>query len=584
MPIRPLAHSAEGPDIVGPPPPAGAEGGETPTPLRLTRALMIFRLVIVTALLGSAIFVQLFYGRLTSDSLYFIIGITYLLTLFYAVLYWPLRDSRTFVFVQLLIDIIVISLLVLVTGAIDSSFVILYYLIVVTASISLGRASSFALAFLAATIYAVVVVAANGGLIDLSLIFPYAHPPVRNLLYNIALQFFTLELLAALSGYLAVALQSTATRLIQRTQELQRLRALNDSIVRSISSGVVTVDLCGFITFANPPALHLLGSAPEELLGSSIEDHLEYNPAAPQLIISDDVWSREMLMRSAAGGKIDVNVTRSFLIGPDGAAVGKLYVIQDLRELKQLQSQLRLKDRMAAVGEMSAAIAHEIRNPLGAISGSAQMIRKLPGLEDDLRGLMDIIVRESARLSGILENYLSFTRQPEFSPVPANLVLVVSETVALLQNSPEVGPDHRISFASSIGELTANVDPNMIKQMIYNLVTNGIKAMPGHGTLEITLDRRDGDFPGGAAVFEVSDSGLGMDAEQLHHLFQPFYSNRPGGIGLGMAIVYRIVQEHGGLIDVLSSPGRGTRVAVALALAGAARDRFAVKVSAEDPG
>ncbi len=550
------------------------------------RVMMTMRVVVVTTLLGSALFVQLFY-ELANDTLYFLIGLTYLLTVFYAVLVRPLRDSRAFVFAQLLIDMLLVSLLVMATGAAESAFIILYYPVVVTAAVALGRGTSFALASVGGAMLAAVVLAANSGLIDLGVIYPYSLLPLNSLLYTIGLHLFALAMLAALSGYLASMLQHTAVRLSQRTVDLQRLRVLNQSIVQSITSGIVTTDLEGRVTFANPAALRLFEVPAERVLSSDIRRWIDYNPSAPEPIFGDETWSREMLLRRGGderegdegAERIDVGVTRALLMGPGGDPIGKLYLIADLRAQKALRAQLSIGDRLTAAGELSAAIAHEIRNPLGAISGSAQMIQKASDLPEDLLAFLDIIVRESERLSATLNEFLAFARPPVFSPVRIDLVAVVRETVALLSHSTGVTPAHRISFsADGLDELVTRVDPNMMRQLIYNLATNAVRAMPEGGMLRIKLRREDGE-----AVLTVSDNGVGIAADELQQLFQPLTSRSHGGIGLGMAIVYRIVQEHGGKITVRSAPGVGTSVTTALPIEGAEQPGISVRLLTAEP-
>jgi len=545
---------------------------------RALRTMLVLRVVIVTALLGSALYVQIFYG-LTSDSLYFIIGLTYILTLFYAVLAVPFRASRLFAFVQLLIDVALVSLLVLVTGAADSAFIILYYLVVVSAAIMLGRLASFVLATLSGALFAAVVMAANGGLLDLSILYPYFHPELNTLLYRIGLHFFALELLAALSGGLAGMLQMTASRLRQRTADLERLRVLNESIVRSIPTGLITTNLEGVISFANPSAVEMTQTQGSEIIGLNVRFLLLYNPEAPEPFFSDEGWNREMWLLRGDGSRIDVSVSRTLLIGDDGRLTGKLYAIQDLREIKALQAQLRLQDQMAAAGELSAAIAHEIRNPLGAISGSAQMIRKATNLPDDQRYFMDIIVRESQRLSSILNDFLKFAREPSFAPEQVDILQVARETVDLLAKGEEVTRRHQIEFdCNDLESLHALIDPNMLRQLIYNLASNGMRAMPDGGILKISM-RHSGE----EAVLEVCDSGVGIPREQQQRLFKPFTSFTSGGVGLGMAIVYRIVQAHGGTIRVRSMEGKGTRVTVALPVSGGNPSDFRVVVEEAEP-
>lgn len=542
------------------------------------RTILVFRVVIVTALLGSALYVQVFFGT-TNDSLYFIIGLTYLVTLFYAILATPLKRNKLFIVVQLLIDELLVSILVLVTGAIDSSFVILYYLPVITAAVTVGRYYSYTIAGISSIIFAVICLSANGGLVDLSFIYSYSQPETNTLVYTIFLHLSALVFLASISGYLANLLHSTAATLRERTVDLKHLQILNQSIIQSITSGIITTDMSGNVRFANPEAKKLLALDDKDIAGKHIYNFLAFDANAPQAIVSGEQWSREMLLQSADGSAIEVNVRRNYLLGEETDPTGKLYLIQDMRELRELRNRLRVRDRLATAGEMSAAIAHEIRNPLGAISGSAQIMRKSPDLDGEQKYLMDIIVKESERLSSTLNEFLTFTKQPNYSPNEIDLLPVVKETVGFISNSPQVRADHKIHLhCDELRSLKGMVDPNMFKQLIYNLTLNGIKAMPDGGDLDVYLSR-----VGEKARLQVKDNGVGVTPEHMDRIFQPFTSGSVKGIGLGLAIVYKIVQEHGGQIKVRSMLGMGTSMIIYLPLIKVNRSEFNVTVEKAEP-
>ena len=542
------------------------------------RTILVFRVVIVTALLGSALYVQVFFGT-TNDSLYFIIGLTYLATLFYAVLASPLKHSKLFIVIQLFIDELLVSILVLVTGAIDSSFIILYYLPVITAAVTVGRYYSYFIAATSSIIFAAICLSANGGMLELGFVYNFSQPATNTLVYTIFLHLSALVFLASISGYLSNLLHSTAATLKQRTVDLKHLQILNQSIIQSITSGLIATDMAGNIRFANPEAKRLMAVEDEQINGKHIYNFLLFDPKAPTAIISGQQWNREMLLESSDGEKISVNVRRNYLLGEDTDPTGKLYLIQDMRELNELRSKLRVRDRLATAGEMSAAIAHEIRNPLGAISGSAQIMRKSEDLDAEQKYLMDIIVKESERLSGTLNEFLTFAKQPNYSPNEVDLLPVVKETVHFISKSPQIKDNHTIQLhCHDLEILKGTVDTNMFKQLMYNLTLNGIKAMPDGGNLNVYLAKH-----GEMVRLEVKDSGIGVTPEHMDRIFQPFTSGSVQGIGLGLAIVYKIVQEHGGQIKVRSLPGKGTSMIIYLPLNKARRSEFNVTVEQAEP-
>jgi two-component system sensor histidine kinase PilS (NtrC family) len=236
-------------------------------------------------------------------------------------------------------------------------------------------------------------------------------------------------------------------------------------------------------------------------------------------------------------------------------------VFQDLTEIRRLEHEVRMKEKLAAVGEMAAHLAHEIRNPLGAISGSAQMLMAEPNISADQERLLAIITRESKRLSDALSHFLLQTKPAPIERSPVDVGPVIGAAVALLRNSSELGPLHRVEFQSDGGSHVCLADPDQITQVFWNLVRNALEAMPEGGVLSIRLASHDSEV-----ILSVRDQGRGIGREEQRRLFEPFRSGTRMGTGLGLAIVYRIVREHHGDISVRSVPSRGTEVEVRLPL------------------
>jgi two-component system sensor histidine kinase PilS (NtrC family) len=263
---------------------------------------------------------------------------------------------------------------------------------------------------------------------------------------------------------------------------------------------------------------------------------------------------------SGPPAELGVSVTRLAL--PDRRPTGYLVVFQDLTEIKRLEADFRVREKLAAVGEMAAQLAHEIRNPLGSISGSAQVLMGDAKVSPEHLQLLRIITRESKRLSDTLNGFLYQARAPSRERGPVDVGSVIGEAVTLLRHGPEVGAGHEVVFEAGEGPHVCLADRDQLIQVFWNLARNGLEAMPGGGTLEVGL--RSGD---GEVIISVSDQGRGMRRNEQQRLFQPLPSGSRMGGGLGLAIVYRIVREHGGDINVRSTPGRGTTVDVRLPLA-----------------
>jgi two-component system sensor histidine kinase PilS (NtrC family) len=216
---------------------------------------------------------------------------------------------------------------------------------------------------------------------------------------------------------------------------------------------------------------------------------------------------------------------------------------------------------MAALGEMAAGMAHELRNPLAAISGAAQYLKGDLGVRGETLELMDIILRESQRLDQAIRDFLTFARPGTFAPQRCDLVRLMEENLKLLSKSREFRPRHRVETRFASSELWCEIDPNRMKQVFWNLATNALKAMPDGGTLTIEAGAQ-----GAGDRLEIcfADEGVGMDEREIEGYFQPFRSSFEEGTGLGAAIVYRLVEEHGGKIALESAPGRGTRVRIVM--------------------
>jgi two-component system sensor histidine kinase PilS (NtrC family) len=379
---------------------------------------------------------------------------------------------------------------------------------------------------------------------------------------NMATNFAGFYATALLTSYLSEKLQRTFEELDVNRQSLAELRALNQNVVQSIPSGLITLASAGTVTFINPAGCSLLRLDPHEAIGHAITDLGFFDrgdwPAVADTFSSDPVVRGETNL-AVAGERRLVGYALTPLTTLEGTASGYTLIFQDLTEMKKLEAELRLKDRMAAVGELSAGIAHEIRNPLAAIAGSVQVLKKSDALSSQEQRLMSIILKESERLNKSIADFLRFVRPQEKQARAFDIAAAISETLDLLQNSPELTPEHRITRQIDPPAFQLDGDPDQIRQVFWNLARNAIQAMPSGGILTVSTYVTAGEYH-----ILFSDSGRGMSSADQQRLFQPFRTNFPSGTGLGMAISFRIVQEHGGKIEVTTKEGIGTTIAISL--------------------
>jgi two-component system sensor histidine kinase PilS (NtrC family) len=530
---------------------------------RQVRWLMTLRGVIVTTLLVCAFAVELVLRPAdTLRPLFTLTAVAYGMVLLYAVVYRWLRRSRLFVMMQLVGDALVVTLFVGLTGGIDSPMSFLYLLPIAAASLLLYRGGGLALAAIGWGLYTALVAFGLGW--SPMVAGSTAVEPAR-LVYVLVAHLVGMVACAWLSASLAERMQAQGRELIERKGAVARLKALNENIIESINSGLITTDLTGRVNFINRGGTEILRDRAERVEGRSIESLFDLDPG-----FLEDIRNRllanlrfrfEQYHATPDGARIFLGIATSNLHDRQGNPLGYIFIFQDLTEIHALEQEMRLKERMVALGEMAAGMAHELRNPLAAISGSVQYLKGDLRPQGETLELMDIILRESQRLDQAIRDFLTFARPGTFAPERIDLVKVIEDHVKLLRKSRECVAGHRIETIHSADRVYCDADPNRLKQVFWNLATNALKAMPQRGTLRIRVES-PADGQRVAIVFE--DEGSGMDVEAQERYFQPFSGSFRQGTGLGAAIVYRLVEEHGGKILLDSEPGRGTRVTISL--------------------
>jgi two-component system, NtrC family, sensor histidine kinase PilS len=533
-----------------------------------TRMLIAVRVVVVTTLLLAALIIQYTVGEvLPINYLYIAAGVTYVLTLAYIALGFLIPSRGVNVMLQIAGDLLVETLLVYFTGGLDSPFSFLYLVSIITASMLLYRRGGLLAASGAVILYGVLVDLLYYGLL------PPPQPidwSASRLYFNMAANFSGFYATALLTSYLSEQLQRTSLELDANRQNLAELRALNQNVVESIPSGLITLSSFGTASFVNPAGAAILQLDAQAILGRHVTelgffDFQRWNEARQELA-SGIVVRKEMDDVSVAGTPRNIGFAVSPLSTLDGKAAGYTLIFQDLTEMKKLEAELRLKDRMAAVGELSAGIAHEIRNPLAAIAGSVQVLKGSKSLTSQEQRLMSIVLKESERLNKSISDFLRFVRPQEKRALEYDVAACLSETLDLLQNSPELHERHEIIREIAPASFTLVGDADQIRQVFWNLARNAVQAMPHGGVLTVRTTIDDGAYH-----ITFADNGRGMSSADLGRLFQPFRTNFPSGTGLGMAISYRIVQEHGGRIDAASSEGAGSAITVSLPTLSAAK-------------
>jgi two-component system sensor histidine kinase PilS (NtrC family) len=574
---------------------------ETGGLLQKLKWLVGLRLLLASALLGSAVVLDL-HERLPfpTSPLYLLLGLTFGLSLLYAL---ALRSQRYLLhqaLIQLALDLGLVTSLVYFSGGLDSAFAFMYIFVVFAAANVLERRGILAVAALSGGLYGALV-AAQWTLVIEPVEFAGGLAPLRPAgyaVYQVLIHAVAFLAVAILSSHLADRLRQAGRELEQRGVDLRNLQNLHQAIVANVPSGIMTLDLAGHVVTFNQAAERITGFGLEALrdqpwqatpfrVCSGLGAFFAHpDPSLPPP-------STEVYLTRRDGRAIPVGIAFSPMRGEDGEPVGLVAIFQDLTERKQVEEQLRRKDRLAALGQLAASIAHEIRNPLAAISGSVEVLKEDQILEEPNRDLMDIVLREARRLKLITGQFLDFAKPRPLLFRPCPLRPLVEETLQLLAKSGERHPDTSWALTEESSALSVLADADQLRQVVWNLCLNAIQAMPEGGRLtvsvravpagsqlvdssirpsgntEATMRGNQSTNPpidqstsppedGGWVEVAFQDTGRGIPSQELERIFDPFYTTRASGTGLGLAIARKILESMGGRIDVTSRPNAGT--------------------------
>ena len=504
--------------------------------------LTLFRLVTVTVLLGGTVAAAWttpgFMGE-AAGSLFRLILFTYVASLGLALgLRWR-AALQVLAYGQVALDSIIAASVVWLTGFSESVFVFMFLFGIVNGSILLFRRGAVVAAALSLAFYLPLV----------TLVAPQ-RPNAPMVFVHV----FAFAATAALASYLAEQLRRTGERLEAREVDLAAITALHESIVQSVASGLVTIDAAGLITFLNRAGEQITGVDAAAVRGT---------PAARWFGgFQPGVERGETELASARGERLWLGYTAFPLVGRGGDEIGRAVIFQDLTALRAMQMEVQRSERLADLGRVAAGLAHELRNPLASMAGSIELLRASAGLSAGDARLMDIVLREAARLEQLVAAFLAFSRPAPPRREAVELDRVVAETLDVFAHDPAAGC---VRIERDLAPGVASCDAGQLRQVLWNLVSNATHAArqrEGGGTVRVRC-AADGE----GARLEVEDDGPGIPAADLPHLFTPFFTTREGGTGLGLATVQRIVDAHGGAVAVESTPGQGTRFTVRLPMA-----------------
>jgi two-component system sensor histidine kinase PilS (NtrC family) len=522
--------------------------------VKRVNALIYIRVIVVTLLLGSFYIFKIGYDKLSHPA-YFssLIASLYFLTIIYAIMTRIIKKTSQFVlfvYIQIAIDIVAETVLIYMTGGIESMFSFMFPLSIISAAIVLNRRACYIIATLGSICY--------GLLVDLQF-YKVLQVPTglvfteKDYFYNIFAHISAFYLIAFLIGYLSDKLHSATKSLEERDTVLSDLKAFSKYVIESMPSGVFTTDLNRRIITFNTSAQVITKRHSTDVVGKNPEDIFPFlrNFEEPSDRMEGEIGRN--------GSTIPVGMRLSKLMDGAGNSIGVIGVFQDLTELKEMEAEVKRKEKWALIGELSASIAHELRNPLASLKGSVEMLRENKVSPEHADRLMNIALSEMDRLNEIITDFLLYAKPQELQKESFDIHQSLMEIITLIQSQESNEKQITISANLEGSELITG-DPKQLRQVFWNLCLNAIDAVEGKGTLDIYTEKKNNCV---GIIFR--DSGSGISKSDIEKIFYPFFTTKDSGTGLGLATAHKIVEEHGGKITARSEGERkGTTVSVIL--------------------
>lgn len=531
-------------------------------PLRL---LIIFRVIIISLFLGMTIFIAIKSpGFPVSQSvlylLSFIIALTYMFSVVYSLMLKFLDNLRVNIYLQLTVDVILITLLVYLTGGVSSNYSVIYTLIIIYSVIFLGRKGGFIVASAASIAYGLLLDLEFYKLLpSISSLERDYNLSVGDVFVRILVHIISFYVLAFVSSIVVEQERKTRSLLEEKESEFDQLDLLFRSIIESVDAGVMTINLQGTIKTFNRAAEEITGFLLAEVENRRVAD------AFPEFVqffamekINEQIRNRmEVIVTGKKGKKINLGCSISPLKDKNDKQIGNILIFQDLSEIKLMEENLEKSKKLALIGEMAAGLAHEMRNPLASITGSIELLKQGLNLNGTDKRLMQIILRGKNQLESFVRDFLLLAR-----PIPTSRELVDLNEVAeevlenIKLNDDWTSAIKIVKVFSRKAKSLANKEE--VRQVIHNLAINAVQAMREGGILSVEIKNQKLNDQEDYVEIKVKDTGCGIEGKDLNNIFEPFFTNKEKGTGLGLAIVSRFVDGYNGRIKVESIINEGT--------------------------
>ena len=526
-------------------------------PRRRLAGLVLLRVLVSSALFGAALatsFSQTAEESASRAGLFHYLTAAYgASALEFAAILLRIRPG-TLAWIHTGIETALAAWLIALTGGVESPFTFLLLISTVHGALAAGSGGAFA----AATLATLALIALGVGLPIPGWIQPN-HVESTRWITLIATAGGGCFATAALSSYLTLRLRRTGQALSARERELRQLGELYLNVAESLRSGLMTLGVDRRITLLNGTGATILGVEVGTVLGRSLFAAL---PELADILVSTEGNGRDECEIVRGGRRLLLGFTLSPLRDPSGEPLGSVLTFQDLTDQRRLENALRTRSHLASLGELSAGLAHEVRNPLAALSGAAQMLSQpvdagsAPAVSAEDQKLIEVIRRETKHLDRLVSDFLAFARPPQPSLAEGDLSEIVASTVEAFQASEQLGG--RV-LKCELTHLTARFDSAQMRQVIWNLLRNAVEATETQGRVAVQVREE-----GASVLLEVADDGPGVPVELRDRIFEPFFTTKERGTGLGLALVGRIIGAHSGTIELDATGSRGTRFVIRL--------------------
>jgi two-component system sensor histidine kinase PilS (NtrC family) len=527
--------------------------------------LILSRIIIITIFLGITVFIdfkkQLFaLPSATIHLFYFIVAVIYLASVVYVLLFKFRVNLKFNIYIQTVIDLVAVTFLIFMFGSTQIDYSLLYTLVIIYSAIFLGRKGGLLIASVSSILYGLFINLEFYNLMPSHHFFEFEYEiNAADALTNLIVRITSFYFLAFLASFIVEQEKKTSNLLEEKESEFNQLDLLFRSIVESVYTGVMTVDLNNVIKTFNTAAEEITGFSRGKVQGVNLNDVFpEFLPFLRREIIEGQSKKRiEIEIRNKKREKISLGLSASPLRGKSEKQIGNILIFQDITKIKEMETALEKSKNLALIGEMAAGWAHEVRNPLAAITGSIELLRDGLELEGTNKRLMDIVLRGKDQLEGFVSNFLLLARSVPASREFVDINEIVEHVLEEIKMNKEYSEKIVVKKVFS-RKAVAFANKEQVRQIIVNIVMNSLQAMEEEGILSIATKQVILDDGKNYAEIKISDTGCGISDEDFNKIFEPFFTKKGKGIGLGLAIVSHILEGYQGSIKMESEAGKGT--------------------------